>query len=105
MALRVPAAGQRFHMATLRGMVVADANPVLELLREGKPWRAGVTAASFNHRGSGQNVVFDDGSVRWLISPILSNGDCIWTPGSGRGDADLAPGSLPLNESDIFLAQ
>ena len=33
-----------------------------------------------SHEGSGQNVLFSDGSAQWLRSPVLPNGDNIWLP-------------------------
>lgn len=104
LALRVPAAGQRFTTATIRGMLVSDANPAIDVLCEGRDWRPASTQCSQNHSQRGQNVLFDDGSVRWLISPMLPGGDCIWTPSGIAGDA-LAPGSLPSDPDDHFLAQ
>lgn len=35
---------------------------------------------SFNHSGKGQNLLFGDGSVVWLSSPVLSSGDNVWLP-------------------------
>lgn len=37
---------------------------------------------SFNHAGSGQHVVFSDGSVLWTTSPVLESGDNFWLPRS-----------------------
>jgi len=104
MALRVPAAGQRFHLTQVRGMLVADANPAIDLLRSGGDWRPAASLGSFNHRQQGQNVLMDDGAVRWLISPIRADGDSIWTPRGESGES-LAPGTLPLDPNDIFMAQ
>ena len=104
LALRVPAAGQRFTLASLKGMLVSDANPAIETLLDGGDWRSASRDCSSNHAARGQNVLFDDGSVRWLVSPLLPGGDCIWTP-SGRNGETLSPGSLPLDPDDCFLAQ
>jgi len=106
MALRVPAVGQRFVLGAMRGMLVADANPALELLRDGKACAPGTTTSSLNHDRRGQNVLFDDGSVRWLLSPVLVNGDSIWAPCDDRGPASsLERGLLPADPADVFLAQ
>jgi len=105
LALRVPAAGQRFSRTGVTGMLVADANPAIDLLCEGEPWRVGAALSSLNHRSRGQNILFDDGSVRWLISPVLPNGDSIWVPRDGTDASALENGGLPLDATDVFLAQ
>lgn len=106
MALRVPAVGQRFILGAMPGMLVADANPALELLRDGQPCAPGITLSSRNHRSQGQNVLFDDGSVRWLLSPVLVHGDSIWAPSGDRGPAaSLEQGLLPTSPEDVYLAQ
>lgn len=105
LALRVPAAGQRFTRSAMTGMLVADANPAIDLLCEGQPWRSGATVSSLNHRSRGQNILFDDGSVRWLLSPILPNGDSIWIPRDQTDSSALENGALPSDPKDIFLAQ
>ncbi|MGD9688114.1 MAG: hypothetical protein AB7K52_05960 [Phycisphaerales bacterium] len=33
-----------------------------------------------NHRGSGQNVLFNDGSAKWITDPVSTSGDNIWLP-------------------------
>jgi len=105
MALRVPAVGQRFSLATMKGMLVADANPAIERLRAGEPPAPAFLDSSLNHRGRGQNVLFDDGSVRWLLSPVRANGDSIWSPGTPGDATALDRGQLPRNDDDVFLAQ
>lgn len=106
MALRVPAVGQRFILGAMPGMLVADANPALELLRDGKACAPGTRTSSRNHGLQGQNVLFDDGSVRWLLSPVLPNGDSIWAPCDERGPAaSLEQGLLPVDPAEVFLAQ
>lgn len=105
LALRVPAAGQRFTLATMRGMLVADANPAMDALRSGSDWHAERTNCSENHRSKGQNVLFDDGSVRWLLSPRLPNGDSIWVPCERIDPKALERGLLPTDSDDLFLTQ
>ncbi|MFM7807656.1 MAG: H-X9-DG-CTERM domain-containing protein, partial [Planctomycetota bacterium] len=82
--------------------LVADANPVLELRRAGRP--VGASLSSWNHSQKGQNVLFGDGSVRWLVVPVV-NGDNIFLP-VGVDRADRMPNlvELPL-AGDGFLAQ
>lgn len=66
--------------------LLADRSPIVPRSRRGEPARA--DANSGNFAGRGQHVLFGDGSVRWLKSPILENGDNIWLP--GRIERDLA---------------
>ncbi len=104
LALRVPATGQRFTLAAIRGMLVSDANPAIERLCDGGEWRPAAGQCSPNHASLGQNILLDDGTVRWFVSPILPNGDCIWTPRTAGGDS-LSPGAMPTDPNDQFLAQ
>lgn len=105
LAFRVPASGQRFNKGLVTGMLVADANPAIDFLRSGEEWRPGTTISSLNHSSQGQNVLFDDGSVRWLLSPIMLNGDSIWVPRDGLDATALERGELPTDPADHFLAQ
>lgn len=61
-----------------RTAILADRSPVV---------RRAVTGGviypfenSSNHRRTGQDVLFADGSVVWHSTPVLSNGDNIWLP-------------------------
>ncbi|MBX3354928.1 MAG: anti-sigma factor [Phycisphaeraceae bacterium] len=105
MALRVPAAGQRLTLATLNGIMVADANPAMERFHEGLEWRGFAARSSANHRSQGQNVLLDDGSIRWLFSPLLPSGDSIWLPCEREDPTALESGRLPTRADDVFVTQ
>jgi hypothetical protein len=64
--------------------MLADRSPIVPPSRRGEAARA--DANSRNFAGRGQHVLFGDGSVVWLRSPILDNGDNIWLPGSVERD-------------------
>lgn len=87
--------------------LLADRSPIVPLSRKGEPARA--DANSGNFAGRGQHVLFGDGSVRWLNSPILDNGDNIWLPGSVERDlerdgrATLTGRETADGPSDAFL--
>lgn len=67
-----------------------------------------------NHRGQGQFVLVGDGSVRWLTSPILGDGDNLWLPrpleealARLRGEQperDLTGTETPGSDADEFVA-
>ncbi|NNM84471.1 MAG: hypothetical protein HKL96_01745 [Phycisphaerales bacterium] len=60
-------------------------------------------ANSPNHAGQGQNVLFDDGSVRWSKSPDVGpRHDNIWTIGSARR-VTYTGLEEPGNPDDIIL--
>ncbi len=64
--------------------MLADRSPIVPPSRRGETARA--DANSRNFAGRGQHVLFGDGSVVWITSPILENGDNIWLPGSVERD-------------------
>lgn len=101
-AYQVPWADRPFRMAVVgRGPLVADSNPALDLRRLGRP--VGQRLSSWNHSQSGQNVMFGDGAVIWMITPVL-NGDNIFLPrGAERPEQISNMVELPL-AGDIFLA-
>jgi len=86
-----------------RVVVLADRSPVIERARLGE--RFDPEAISRNHRGRGFNAMFNDGSVVWLVSPVLANGDNIWLPGSHeRGGEMLLKGTEhPTGDGDSFV--
>lgn len=71
----------------IRVVVLADRSPVIERARLGEEFNP--VARSINHRGRGENALFNDGSVVWLLTPILENGDNIWLPRSLEGGGVL----------------
>ena len=64
--------------------LLADRSPIVPRSRRGEAARA--DANSMNFAGRGQHVLFGDGSVLWLTSPVLDNGDNIWLPGTIERD-------------------
>lgn len=106
-AFRMPAADQAFRLTVIgRGALVADANPAIELRRMGRP--VGPNMASWNHAQAGQvptgqNVLFGDGAILWLVRPEV-DGDNIFLPRSVLRP-DLMPNmvELPMG-NDTFLA-
>ena len=110
LAYRVPARGQRFALnAPGRFVLVSDSNPHVEALRAGRPAPAR-TANSSNHGGSGQNLLFNDGSVEWTTSPLVSTSparaiDNIWLPRRADGRESLDNPEWPSDETDNFLSQ
>jgi hypothetical protein len=61
-----------------RTAILADRSPVVRRAIAGDviyPFEN-----SGNHARTGQGVLFADGSVLWLSTPVLSNGDNIWLP-------------------------
>jgi hypothetical protein len=102
-AYQVPWADRPFRLAIVGGApLVADANPALEMRRLGRP--VGQRLSSWNHSQSGQNVMFGDGAVIWMISPGIQ-GDNIFLPrGADRAEHISNMVELPFGR-DIFLAQ
>lgn len=61
-----------------RVVLVSDRSPVVLRAIRGE-W-INPYENSPNHGGRGQNVLFNDGSVKWLTTPVLETGDNIWLP-------------------------
>ncbi|MCB9838095.1 MAG: hypothetical protein H6813_02050 [Phycisphaeraceae bacterium] len=87
----------------VRVVVLADRSPVIERARIGEAFDP--DAGSRNHRGRGENALFNDGSVVWLVSPVLGNGDNIWLPASleGHGAMRLRGTERPSRDNDSFV--
>ncbi len=80
-------------------VILADANPLFA----GRPV-AGVTANSFNHRGAGENILCDDGAVRWVTTPLVGpRQDNIYTIQTVAG-IRYTGYEQPVSARDIFLA-
>ncbi len=86
-----------------RTVVMADKSPIVERARFGE--RFDPNAQSRNHSGRGQNVLFNDGSVAFLDSPVLPNGDNIWLPHRlTRLDRPSLTGTeRPDHDADAFV--
>jgi hypothetical protein len=61
-----------------RTVVLADRSPVVPRALRGE-W-VNPLGNSDNHQGHGQNVLWSDGSVAYLRTPVLASGDNIWLP-------------------------
>ncbi|MEQ9094646.1 MAG: hypothetical protein RIE32_00115 [Phycisphaerales bacterium] len=71
-------------LLTPRSAVLADRSPIVPPSKRGEAARADANSTNFG--GRGQHVLFGDGSVAWLTSPVLENGDNIWLPGTIERD-------------------
>ena len=106
-SFRVPSVNTPFRLQVMgRTPLAADANPVIHMRRVGNKSQLSPTASqcSMNHQQRGQNVLFADVSIVWMVSPVLK-GDNIYLP-NGVKDSDslpLSPQATAVN--DIFLAQ
>lgn len=62
----------------VRTLLIVDGSPVVRRAVRGE--FINPLANSMNHLGKGQNALFSDGSVEWITTPVLENGDNIWLP-------------------------
>ncbi len=87
--------------------LLADRSPIVPPSRRGEAARADANSRNFG--GRGQHLLFGDGSVVWLTSPVLENGDNIWLPGSVERDlardgrATLSGRETADGPADAFL--
>lgn len=86
-----------------RVVVLTDRSPAIDRVRRGEP--IDPTERSHNHRAMGQNVLFNDGSVQWMTSPDLANGDNLWTPRSWSrlNSPTLRSSDRPADDTDAFV--
>ena len=109
-AYRVPVKGERFVLdGPGRGVVVADANPLVDAHRRRRPVDSRIRS-SLNHAETGQNMLFDDGAVEWRTTPLVevpAGGelDNIWLPRDSTGHERVDLGAWPTVPTDNFLAQ
>ncbi|MBX3377492.1 MAG: hypothetical protein KF678_10875 [Phycisphaeraceae bacterium] len=92
-------------------VVLADRSPVVLRAFHGEPVDPFTNAP--NHACQGQHTLRNDGSVGWLASPVLPNGDNIWLPRGievqiqkfmeKRGLAPLNGNEVPASADDTFL--
>jgi len=74
LSYRIPLHRSQIHLSAMsRSPVAADANPVQTMLRKGII-PGSFDCSSVNHDQRGQNVLFTDGSVVWMVSPIAMQG-------------------------------
>lgn len=84
-------------------VLMADRSPVI--LRAVRGEAIDPDAVSPNHGGRGQHVLFGDGSVRLLLTPILESGDNLWLPRDAEGlESPVLTGTeTPADGSDAFV--
>ncbi|MHC4740412.1 MAG: hypothetical protein ACYS8Z_00715 [Planctomycetota bacterium] len=93
------------------GPILSDRNPIFDNDKPVETFKkrldeAIMRANSRNHQGKGQNVLFSDGSVRFIIKRFVTKDDDIFTlrDGMRKGDELGDREILPTMESDIFMA-
>ncbi len=89
-----------------RAVVLTDRSPIVERAKRGE--RFDPHANSLNHRGKGQTVLFNDGDVEWMETPVLTGpggADNMWLPRylTGRSDATLRGYERPDGVGDAFV--
>ncbi|MFG0273902.1 MAG: hypothetical protein ACF8QF_02470 [Phycisphaerales bacterium] len=84
-------------------VLLTDRSPLV--LRAMQHEAAPPEARSPNHGGAGQNVLFGDRSVRWLIRPVTDSGDNFWLPANvdGDGPVRLEGTETPVGPDDAFV--
>ena len=78
-------------------VILGDRNPLVDATISGNVVPA--NSMSINHDERGQNVLMSDGTIRWLIEPMIGQ-DNIWLP---KGVLILQTGQQPADASDAFL--
>lgn len=68
----------RWHAGKSREAVLIDRSPVV--LMSARKAKIEPLSNSPNHNRAGQNALFNDGSVVWLRTPVLEDGDNVWLP-------------------------
>ncbi|MDX9912348.1 MAG: hypothetical protein RBS39_11010 [Phycisphaerales bacterium] len=71
-----------------RAVILADHSPVVLKAVRGEAIEP--LANSPNHGGTGQYVLFADGSSRWQTTPLMEDGDNIWLPRQVERQLDAA---------------
>lgn len=107
---RVATHPRQLRLATLPATpIVSDANPLVEAMRRGQ--RQGLDAGmnSTNHGGSGQNVLFTDGSTVWTATPMYKGPqsrvpDNIWLFKLRDGSEGLDLRQMSRQSGEVFLA-
>ena len=96
--------------------IVADRNPVVFLTRGGRVAET-LTMNSLDHDSDGQNVLFRDGAVRFMFTPLIEirapqggpiRTDDIWVPADSAGlEVEFNDSHTPGEWSalDVFLTQ
>lgn len=82
-------------------VVLVDRSPIIPRARRGEAFNP--MASSINHDARGQNVLFSDGSSRFLNTPILTSGDNLWLPQHPTTPSRLSGRELPTSDRDAFV--
>jgi hypothetical protein len=92
------------------GPMLSDRNPIFDNDGPAETFKkrldeAIMRANSRNHRGKGQNVLYSDGSVRFITIRLVKNDDIFaLSDGMRHGDELSEREVLPKYKGDIFLA-
>ena len=109
LSYRIPMHHSQKNLSSMqRSPVAADANPVQAMVRRGV-MPVNFSISSQNHAQRGQNVLFSDGSVIWMVTPNLSNGpkglfNNIWVIRDKNGIETFNLRANPRHALEIFLA-
>lgn len=85
-------------------ILLADRSPIISRAMQGQVVDA--TVNSRNHRGRGQSLLLPDGSVVFVPTPELSNGDNIWLPRPLEGSpkrVTMSGAERPDGHRDAFV--
>jgi len=95
--------GRRGHTLSSRAVLLTDRSPLV--LRAMLDEAADPESRSPNHDGTGQNVLFGDRTVRWLVRPVTPWGDNFWLPRSVSTDGPvlLNGTEAPADADDAFV--
>lgn len=91
--------------------IFADTNPLYHYTSTGNGLVRNANVPSLtrsaNHDGRGQNVLFNDNSVRWTIQPAVNRGgdapDNIWLLQPVKGKQGKGKQAKPDEDPDVFL--
>ncbi len=109
LSYRIPMHKSQTNLSSMqRSPVAADANPLQTMVRRGVT-PVNFSMSSQNHAQRGQNVLFSDGSVIWMVTPNLSNGpkglfDNIWVIRDKNGIETINLRANPKHALEILLA-
>jgi hypothetical protein len=95
--------GERRSAIGPRTVLLTDRSPLV--LRAMLDEAADPESRSPNHGGTGQNVLFGDRTVRWLVRPVTPWGDNFWVPRSVSTDGPvlLNGTETPADADDAFV--
>lgn len=88
-----------------RMVILADRNPLLLRFYKGNAFvkQVSIQAASDLHGGIGQNVLFADGSVKFIKTPAVESDDNIWLPKHVKSIENLKLNDSPQVAGDSMV--